>query len=336
MRIEREKLLTTLTTAKVGTSKKEILEQSHSFVFTEDKLITFNGEILTIVDTPCPEIVGAVHADDMLSMLSKFPDDEVDLEIKGEELQIKAGKKRSAGLVQIAGAQLPYEDVPKPKKWAGLVSGLMGTILQAARVCGRDETRPRMTEVHVTEKAVEASDNDRLFRSVMETELPELLIPATSIEVCGALAFEEVATRGGWFHLKTKQGHQVSIRCSSGVYPEMEPLFIMENSKKIQLPGNLPDILSRAQVMQETTFDAMVSITIKDGVLTLKAQKEAGWYKESKKVEYKGDPIRFEVNPKFLEEILTKTRNVRIGGNRMRIKAGETVFIVSLEVPEEN
>jgi hypothetical protein len=101
----------------------------------------------------------------------------------------------------------------------------------------------------------------------------------------------------------------------------------------VALPENLSDILERAEIMQD--FGAMIHISIGDGKLSLQAKKEAGWYKESKKVDYSDDPINFEVNLRFLQEILQKTRKVTIAKNRMRIKSGETVFVVCLEVPEE-
>lgn len=336
MKIDRQDLLGVLNVASVGLTPREIIEGSNAFVFTGENLVTFNGEILTRVKSPLEGVKGAVPAQDFLKMLSRFPDDEVEVTVKGEEVRIK-GKRREAAITRMKDVTLPVDDIPTPEKWKELSPALMGTLLQAARVCGRDETQPRTTEVHVTPELVEASDNFRLFRSVMETGLKkEVLIPASSLETIGGLVMESISQRGGWVHFQTKSEHVISVRCSKAPYPDLSTLLELENAKKITLPGNLTDVLSRAEVMHETAGDALVSVAIEEGKLTLKAQKESGWYRESKKIKYEGDPLRFSVHPKFLEDVLTKTRRVLIGGNRMRIEAGEAVFVVSLEVGEES
>lgn len=335
MKVDRAELLQTLTVAGVGLTKREILDQSNAFVFTKDELITFNGEVLTRIANPLEGVEGAVPADDLLKLLAKFPDDEVELVPHKEELRLK-GNRRQAGIARMAEIHLPFDDVPKPKGWLDVSESLMGNLLQAARVCGRDETQPMTTVVHLTADKIEACDNFRLFRLTAETGVDkDVLIPASSINSVGIVSPTKVAVTGGWIHLRTKGKHILSIRCVTGDYPDLTKLLKLKNPKRVQLPGNLPDILSRAEVMYETTYDAMVSVAITSGEMTLTARKETGWYKEAKKIKYKGEPINFEVNPKFLNEILDQTRKVTIGGDRLRIETGDSVFVVSLEVKSE-
>lgn len=332
MKVERERLLKTLDVAVVGTSPREILEQSNSFVFTDEHLITFNGEIFTRVDNPLPEVRGAVPAEDFRQILHKFPDDMIEVFTKDGEVRIK-GSRKQAGLTRQKDIGLLYGDVPKPGDWSEPPPEFMGTILQAARVCGRDDSQPRTTEVHVTSKYVEASDSYRFFRCTMETGFDkELLIPAISVNAVGSLAFEKVSVKGGWLHLRRRGGHRVSLRCSKGEYLPFDKIIQLKDPKKVRLPANLSEVLARAEVMQDSGNDAMVSIRIEDGKLTLKAKKDTGWYEESRDIKYSGERLSFDVNPAFLEEILTKTRTVRVSGSRMKIEAGDTIFIVCLDV----
>lgn len=336
MKINRTSLLELLNVASVGLTARELLEQSNAFVFHNGELITFNGEILTRVTSPLEDVEGAVSADDFYKLLSKFPDDEVEIFVKGEEIRVKAGK-RSAGMRRGAEVFLPYSDVPRNKTWHDAPAGLMGTLLQAARVCGRDETQPRTTEVHVTPDRIEASDNFRLFQCMLETGFEaEALLPATSVEKIGAVIPKQIAHRGGWFHVKNRDGHKIAVRCSSGDYPDLEPHLQVEDQRKVVLPKTLVEILSRASVMHETAFDACVTVKIEEGQLTLTAKKETGWYRESEKVKYRGPALRFDVHPKFLEDVLSKTRTVRIGGNRMKIATEDTTFVVCLEMGGED
>lgn len=335
MKIERESLLKVLDTAVVGTTSREILEQSNSFVFTKEDLVTFNGEILTQVGNPLPGITGVIPAEDFRKVLHKFPDEFVEVSRKGEEIRIK-GKNKEAGIIRAKEVTLPFKDVPRPKEWKELTPMLMGTLLQAARVCGKDDSQPMTTKVHSTKKLVEACDNSHLFRCEMETGVrEELLIPGDSILAVGSITFHKMSVSKDWLHLQTKGKHRISIRCSRGDYPDLTPLLKLKNPRKVKLPGSLPDILSRAESMQDASYDATVAITIEEGKLTIRTKKESGWYRESKSIEYVGDQIRFDVNPQLLEEILAKKKSVRIGENRMMIQSPGTTFVVSLQIAEE-
>lgn len=340
MIVSRERLLKVLAIASVGLTKREILEQSNAYVFTEDSLVTFNGEVLTRTANPLrtaeETITGAVPADKLMSLLSKLPDDEVEVSVKGEEFRIKGGKRRAAGITRGVEIHLPYADVPLPKKWGKVPEKLMGVLLQAARVCGSDETKPRTTEVHVAEDRVEACDNTRLFRYTMKTGFAKaVLIPAVSVEAIAGLVVRKVSAGSGWVHFKTRGNHTVSVRTSIGEYPDITKHLILHKPTKVTLPANLSDILSRADVMQESGVDASVSVRIENNTLTLTSKDEEGWFKETKKVDYSGKPLRFEVHPKFLEEVVSKKKTVTVGGDRMKLKSKEAVFVICLERTEE-
>ena len=336
MKVNRKELLDVLTTASVGITKREVLEQSNSFIVDSENLITFNGEIFTKVASPLPDVSGSVPAEDLLALLAKFPDEELEVHTLKNELRVK-GKKREAGITMSADVHLPFDDVPGPDVWTDVPEALPSALVQAARICGRDEALPRTMEVHVTPDWVEASDNYRIFRSTITTGLKgEVLFPGTSIEMVGNLVFKKLSQPPdtGWIHFQTKKGHQVSIRCSKGKYPDLGKFLEVGEGKKVVLPENLSEILSRAEVMQD--FNAIVGVVIEDGLLTLSARKDQGWYKESKSIDYDTvwPPIKFEVNLRFLQEILKTTRKVTVSENRMRIRSGETTFVVCLETGE--
>lgn len=340
MKVDRASLLQALTIAHVGLTSRELLEQSNSYCFTGEHLVTFNGEILTRVANPVEGLVGVVPAEDMLGLLGKFPDDEVDITRKGEELRIK-GNRRAAGIALQVEVTLPYGDVPLPKKWKAIDGPLLGTLFQGALICGTDETKPITTAVRIAPDMIDATDNYRMFRSKLETgyEMPkkrkEILVPASSLQAISSMLIRHTCYREGWIHFRTKSKHTVSIRTTSIEYPDLTDSLKLVKPNKVVLPSNLVDILQRASVCQDNSFDASVSITIEAGELTLKAKKDAAWFRENKSIKYDGPPLRFSVNPKVLEEVLQKTRRVTVGGNKLRIESGETVFVISLEVGDK-
>ncbi len=336
MKINRAKLLKTLGTASVGLSPKELLEQSNCFVFAGSELVTYNGEVLTRCPSPIPEFEGAVIAQSLLKLLSKFPDEVIDASPSksGKQLIIKGGRRRRAGLTAQAELLLPHADVPVPAKWRKVPEALVGAMTQAARSCGKDTTQPHTTVVHVTPDMVEGFDNMRIFRYKMQTGVKKnTLLPMTSIESIAGLVLSRIHEGGDWVHFRTPSKHVISIRLSMMQdYPSLDQfLKLGKQRKQVRLPDNLGDIVGRAEVMQDSAIDAMVEVTIEAGKLTLRSRKEGGWFRETKKISYDDETLAFSVNPKFLQEVLEKTRKVTIGEGRMMLRSRGACFVVCLK-----
>lgn len=330
MNVNRVSLLASLQEASLGLSSKENLEQSNCFCFSEGSLVTFNDQILVRLKSPL-DFDGVVIATDLVKVLEKFPDDEVDVIRKGSEIVIK-GNRRTAGISCEAEVRLPFETVPKPEKWSKLAEGASAMLQQAARTCGHDETQFLTTVVHVTPQRIEACDNYRLFRADGPTGFPEeILIPASGIEGLMKLAVIRTCIGKGWVHFRLDSGTSVSVRASHEKYHDgVDQLLKLKNGEDVSLPGNLEDIISRAQVMNDNTFDARISVAIQDGQIEVTARKETGWYKERKKVTYKGQPLIFDINPAFLSEVLKRTTDVVVGDGRMKIAVDNITCVVSL------
>ncbi len=334
MKVSREELVRVLEVAAVGVDPRESVEQSNMLVFDGDELVTFNGEVLTRVENPLPDLQGAVPAADFRTVLSRLPDPVVEIYAKDGHVRIKGKRKLAA--IALSEVTLPYKDVPRPGKFWTPPAEFMGTLVQAARVCGKDDAQPQATQVHVAPDAVQASDNNRIFRSEMDTGFGEAVcVPSSSILALSSLSFAKVSLAGGCVHFRRGK-HRVSVRhAGADDYPDLRAALEVKGMRRVKLPGNLADVLSRAEAMHETTEEALVQITLAAGKLTLEARKDAGWYRETKDMEWEGEPLRFSVNPKFLEELLAKTRTVRIGEGRMKISSGSVTFCVGLETEDE-
>ena len=330
MRVKRADLLKVLQMASVGVSGREILEQSHTFVFAKGRLLTFNDEVFFSYPTPL-ELEGAVPAEDLLNVLNKLPDEEIDVDLVGSELVLK-GHRRSAGLAYAAEVKLPVDSVPRPSDWADVGPEFIKVLLQAARCCGRDFAAPWTTMVHVTSSLVEACDNQRFFRYTKATGLKQDIgIPASAIETVARLGVTKVAVGSGWIHFRTTDRAVVSIRSSHEKYhPGVEKLLEMTKPASVELPAALVEMIERAGVMNETTYDAKVTVNVASDELTLTARKDTGWYKESKRIKYAGHPIGFDVNPDFLCELLRLTSKITVDANKLKIVAGPITFVVAL------
>ena len=98
--MNRKELLGALSAVRPGLANKEVMEQSCSFVFDGGMVCTYNDEIA--VSHPVPEgISGAVRASELFSLLSKFPDEEIGVEVTEAELVVSGKKRKEIGRAHV-------------------------------------------------------------------------------------------------------------------------------------------------------------------------------------------------------------------------------------------
>lgn len=336
MKANREALLAALRFANLGVAQSESLEQSNTFVFTEKELITFNDEVMTRSPTPLPGIQGAVVAREFMALVDKLPDEELEIEIKGEEIILK-GTRRTAGVTCYAEITLPYDAVPLPEEWSTLKENVLDMLQQAARTCGRDVTQELTMMVHVTPKLVEACDNFRLFRATLPTGFPgEGLLMGSGVTLLDGLGVQKVSMGQGWAHWQTEDKRVISLRCGEGKYHDkMEQALNLGKAEETSLPANLDEIVSRTTITMSGDEDPAIGVALESGKLTVTSRKAEGWYKETKKVKYEGEGMEFSVHPKFLLEMLKRTRRVMVNKTRMKMTADGIEFVVALVKSKE-
>jgi len=341
MQVDRVKFLATLQKASVGLSSRELLEQSNCFIFHGGDLITFNDEIMARAKSPI-ELEGAIPAKDLIGVLSKIPDETLEVIVRENEIVLK-GMRRRAGITLASDIHLPINEVPMPTKWMGMGENVFPVMLQASLTCGKDATQYLTTCVHVTPELIEACDNNRMLRAELTTGFPnELLIPASSLDAIRGLTPKKFCIGKGWLHFQMDDGEVISLRCSYEKYfSGIDKALVIKNAEEIKLPANLKDIIGRAEVMAEGSkvsavgYDSRVTITIKEGLIKVRARKETGWYEEQKRVVYSGPTLIFEVHPHFLMEVMERSRKVLLNNEKMMIKTDKVQFVVSLYTKEE-
>lgn len=335
MIIQRGPLLARLTEAAIGLSSKEILEQSNSFVFKGQELITFNDEIMVRTQNPLGFDV-VVGAKDLMELLAKLSDEQIDMKVEGGELLITSGQ-RDAALTCTQEVHLPINAVQDVQGWSRIEEGCLPMLQQAARTCGKDETQFLSTCVHITPDRIEASDNSRLFQVDIKTGFPkEVLIPAASITAIDGLEIKRVAV-GDWTHFRTASGAVISCRCSHNKYPKDTDtaLKMRPGAEAITLPGNLAEMIERAEVFLIGGYDAKVGVKIANDEMVITSRKENGWYREKKRVKYSGKPMMFDIHPQFLVEMLARTRDCLVDDRKIKIVSETIQFVVSLKIKDD-
>ena len=342
MIIDRGLLLSRLNEASIGLStSKETTEQSGVFAFENGFLTTFNGEIMVRVQSPLDFDV-TVSAVDLWKLIEKIPDAQIKVWLDEGKFWVQSITKdeddkceptREYWTAVEAQNSLPIDMLPQPAKWSRLMEGTVTHLIQAARICSKEDDDYLTKLVHVTPNFIESTDNNRFFRMTAPTGFPgDTLMPAASMLSLKGLELTKVSFAEGWAYFRTSSGGLLAVRSVLEEYhDDIDSLMEMKDAHAVTLPQNLAEMVGLAEIFTEST----VSVQIDKGKLTLTATKDHGGATERKKLAYKGPPIHFQVNPKFLVEILEKTRDVLVGNGKMKMTSGSIQFIVALEMPED-
>lgn len=286
-----------------------MIEQSTSFCFSKGNILTYNDEISVSCPLENLEIEGAVNAIELYDFAKKIKSEEVDLEIKGNELLLKAGRSK-AGLTLHAEVTLPVEEIGKISKWKKLPEGFLTALNFTMGSCGHDMTEAIYTCVHINKTVLEATDKYRIASYQLEKKVPvkAFLLPATTCMKLIKMNPVEIAEGNGWIHFKTKNDAVISCRIFEEKFPEVAYLLEVKGNK-IEFPKTLIEILDRAEIFSKRDYslDESVEIHLENKKIKIKSSSDVGWFEEKSRIDYTGDPITFSIAPYLLKDILTQT-----------------------------
>lgn len=330
--VNREELLNQLESIKPGLSPKDIIEQSSCFVFKEGNVMTYNDEVACTIKS-CLKIDGAVVAEPLIAILRKLPADTLEIDVVENELIIQA-KRRKSGLRMEQMILLPIDNVEKPMKWVKLPEDFTEAIEIVSQCAGTDETNFALTCVHVHPEYVEACDNYQLSRFPMKTGIKKAsLVRQSSIKNIIDLGMIEFSESDTWVHFRNSGGLVLSCRRHLEEYISLDALLECDGSPTV-IPKGLSDAAERADVFSSENADnnqVTVDLSPKNGgQLRITGQGASGWYKETKKLKYTGEPMRFRIAPKLLMEISKRHNECEIAADRLKIDGGKFTYVTCL------
>ena len=307
--IKRTELKEALETVKPGLASKEIIEQSTSFAFMGDKVVTYNDKISMSHPVKGLDITGAVKADEMYQLLSKLKAEEMSLEIGDNEITIKAGKS-SAGLMLAGEITLPLDQIDEIEEMLPIPDGFLEGIRLAVQVCGRDMSMEILTCIEVAGDKLNSSDNARLSVVKLAKKMPveTFLLPADVVPLVLKMKATKIAVTEGWVHFGNAAGTMLSARIFADTFPDIAKYLKIINPIEIILPDSLSEIIDRAAVFSKRDhyLDERVTIQIEPKKIRIKGESETGWYNEVAKCAYDGEVITFEMTPFLFKDILGK------------------------------
>jgi DNA polymerase III sliding clamp (beta) subunit (PCNA family) len=313
MVISKESLQEALGIVKPGLTGNEIIEQTTSFAFIGGNVVTYNDEISLSHPVEGLDFEGAIKSDKLYQFLTKTDQDEIQLEIKENELLVTAGKAR-VWLTLQSEIRLPLdEELSKKGKWKDLPENFIKFVVMCIPSCSTDLFKPLLGTIHVTrEGIVEASDGYRITHCVLSKEMPveTFLIPSKSAKLMIQLKPVQIAEGRGWMHFRTETGTVLSCRILEfDKFPNTLP-FLNVEGERIVFPRTISEVVKRAEVFSKdlnSNLDVL-QVEIADNLLVIKAKTSIGRFEETVNMKYKGDPIIFQINPGLLQGILSETQ----------------------------
>jgi len=334
MKIDKNKLQKALEIVKPGLANKELIEQSTSFAFVGQRVVTYNDEISISHPIEGMEINGAIKADKLYAFLGKIKKEQINVVVEGNELLLSVGKSK-AGFALQEEIKLPLdEEVKEHGKWYPLPKDFLRFMEFTVPSCSRDSSKPIITCVHVNKNGyVEASDDYRITRCELNEEMPvkTFLIPSSSVMTMIRLKPTKIAEGTGWIHFRTPAGTIMSARLFKDKYPSTDVMREIKG-KVVILPEVMDKALEKADIFakRDHLLDEIIDITIKDNLLTIRAESDSEWFEERLPLKYEGDSINFLITPYLLKGILTETKSCRVSKQKLRFEGEGWVYVSML------
>ena len=336
--IKKNDLKRALETVKPALASKEIIEQTTSFAFVNDKVVTYNDEICISYPIGDVGIKGAVKAEELYKFLGKVKEEEVTITQEKDEIVLKAGRAKVGFAIQTE-INLPLEEeLSETGDWKKLPKNFLKAIEFAIPCTSNDMSNPKLVCVNLDEKGVvEATDNFRVVQFKLSKKLPfsSTLVPAASLREVIKLAPTEVAQGKGWLHFKNVEDTQISCRVFSDTFVDISGIIKKVKSKGIEFvfPDNVLEILDKAEVFTKgkTVHDESVDVAFDGKALSIESQSEVAWFKERVPVKSKSTNFGFKITPYLLKDILRETTTCTILEHLLKFeKEEEWIYITSL------
>jgi DNA polymerase III sliding clamp (beta) subunit (PCNA family) len=334
MLISKEVLKHALEVVKPGLANKEMIEQSTSFAFMEDRIVTYNDEISISYPLEGFNFHGAIKAEELYQLVSKIKKDEIEIEVTDNELLITAGRTKAALILQQE-IKLPLDDIGSQDDWKELPPDFMDALKFTVDSCSNDMSLSILICVNVNNNIVQATDNHRLAYYTLPTPMPvpEFLIPSVSVKELLKMKPIQIAQGNGWIHFKTEDNATVSCRVFQDKFPDTKKV-LQTTGISLTLPKTLDEILDRAMIFSKKNVvtDESITIEIFNNRIAIKSKSETGKFEEEANLKYSGEKATFFITPTFLRNIVSKSNSCVINPTRIMFTGENWIYIAMLRI----
>jgi len=314
MKINRIELLKILEEVIPAITDKEVIEQSTSFIFKNNKIITYNDEICISHPIKNLNINGVIKADEFYKVLKRINSKKVSIKKLKNEIIIKSGKTQ-AGLVLQNKIKVPIDKIQKIKKWKSISKDFIKALKFSRLACKKSFSyHSVLSYIHIKNNFIEASDGYKIssYKLLKKISKESLLIPISVIDELLKYQIKKFSIIKNWIHFKTENNTIFSCKIANEKYPNINKIINFKG-KKIYLSKKLINIIERAKIFSKSELKKEESIKLKiyKNEILVFAETEIGWIKDLLTIKKSNNKkIIFEINPEHLLLILKKLDNI--------------------------
>ena len=334
IRVNRADFLRHLESVSCGLSSRDIVEQSSAFVFRKGEVLTYNDELACRVKSMLPKTIeGAVTGAPLLSILSKYAEEYVEIRVTKSRFYVQ-GKRDESWAAMEAEVTMPFDEhVDKPASFQKIKPEFIEAIALVKDSASKDEESFAITCVHLHPNWIEAGDNDQVCRFKLDTGLKKpVYIKRDTIKHIIPLDMTEIAVGETWVHFRNPSGLVVACRRWHEQYPDWSPYFKVKGAKTT-LPKGIIEACEMASKFSQENESDLVKISISKGRLLLEAEGVSGGHRSRRKVKYDGKKLTFMIGPTLLSEVVKKSPDCIMNDRAVLVNGGKWQFVASLEMP---
>lgn len=327
----REHLLNVLKRVKPGVASKDIVESMTYVFFSGTNAVTYNDKI-SIQHPLKTGFTTFVKADSLYGVVSKSTAQEIDLNMKGDTLNIKS-KGLNVRLATIEDdeflkrTELVSKSLSKAK-WKALPNNFMDCVELCSFAAASMESEYTLSCVKVDGKECVASDNQRIAIATLDGKMEEMFLKATEIKNLTSTQPTYYYQSKAWVHFKNEEDCIFSIRKVKGLFPDFAE-FAKFKGTKIKLPISILEGAEIASVFKDEEKPS-VTISIDEGSILVSIKSASGGSKHKSKLKYSGPPLTFTINPDFLKEMMNHSTTIIVKDDKAKLTTENFTLVTSL------
>ena len=341
MLIEKKQLIDTLNLVLPGiakTTKTNYTEQYDSFIFYDNKIISFNDTIAVFLPF-IADFNGAVIAKEFYDLIKSLRMNKIDISMTEKDILIKTKNSKSS-ISLFSDITLPFDKIPDPDEYYDLPDNFLNGLEICYNTVSKDVSEELASYILVQDNHIIATDCYRIIDYKLNNNLPKFFIPFKLSKLLKQYNPVQVSFIRGWLLFRNENDVVIASRTISDKEEFMitvnekdiindsqlslEALFDFNGIKFIFPNEFIKAVMSCRTLTKSCGEDELVKIYLKDNMLNIEGYSEnKSKHHERFKIEDNNDKFSFMITPSILIEALKLNAEFIINENALKIQTND-------------
>jgi len=219
------------------------------------------------------------------------------------------------------------------KKWGKLP----GDFMEAVKLCifsvSKDNTQPFLNCLFVDNNRILSSDDLRISLYKLKEGLgSSFLIPLAAVKELLRFKVTEFCLGESWVYFSTDEHVVFCSRIIEDNFPEVKDNFKFKG-KRVLLPEGVEKSVKLVSILAEgdLDLDKRIGVKITPKRIIFKGERDIGWIEDNITFDLDIEKdISFSINPYLFLDILSRTRNIKIGEDRVLFEVDSYKHLMAL------